>query len=118
MNANIGKRIKLKRVEKGLTQRELAKKMGYSNHSTLARIESGKVDISQTRLAQFANELNVDVGYLMGWEWDSEEDKEKKPAETSELSENQKMLIEFVRSVPDDKAALVLRTMKAILEDD
>lgn len=71
----IGERIKEKRKEKGWTQREMAAKMGYTHHSTLARIEAGQVDVSQTRIVQFAEVLGVSVGYLMGW---VDEEAEKK----------------------------------------
>jgi transcriptional regulator with XRE-family HTH domain len=76
----IGERIKYKRKEKGWSQRELAAKMGYSHHSTLARIETGKVDVSQTRIVQFAEVLGVSVAYLMGWE----EEIKKDPAKLAE----------------------------------
>ena len=42
--------------------------MGYSNHSTIGKIEAGKVDIPQSRIVQFAEVLGVSVAYLMGWE--------------------------------------------------
>ena len=64
----IGERIKQKRMEKGWSQRDLAAKMNYSNHSTIGKIESGKVDIPQSRIVQFAEVLGVSVAYLMGWE--------------------------------------------------
>lgn len=68
----IGERIKEKRKELNWSQRELSDKMGYSNHSTITRIEAGKVDIPQSRIIQFADVLGVSVSYLMGW------DKEEK----------------------------------------
>ena len=64
----IGERIKQRRQELKWSQRELAARMKYSHHSTLARIETGKVDVSQTRIVQFAEVLGVSVAYLMGWE--------------------------------------------------
>lgn len=64
----IGERIKARRVEMKLSQRELSQRMGYSNHSTVARIEAGKVDIPQSRIVQFAEVLNTSVAHLMGWE--------------------------------------------------
>jgi transcriptional regulator with XRE-family HTH domain len=64
----IGERIRQRRIELEWSQRELAAKMKYSHHSTLARIETGKVDVSQTRIVQFAEVLGVSVAYLMGWE--------------------------------------------------
>ena len=64
----IGERIKLRRQELEWSQRELAAKMNYNHHSTLARIESGQVDVTQSRIVQFAEVLGVSVAYLMGWE--------------------------------------------------
>ena len=64
----IGEKIKQRRTELKMSQRELAAKMGYAHHSTLARIESGKVDVSQTKINQFAEVLETDIAYLMDWE--------------------------------------------------
>lgn len=44
------------------------------------------------------------------------EDKEKKPTEDDRLSENVKKLIDFVKTVPEDKVELVLAVMKSIVE--
>lgn len=63
---HIGERIKARRVSLGWSQRELAEKMGYKNHSVVARVESGKVDLPQSRLDQFAKVLGVSHGYLLG----------------------------------------------------
>lgn len=70
---SIGERIKQRRVEKDWSLRDLAEKMGYANHSTIARIESGKIDIPQSRVVQFADVLGVSVAYLMGWDENPEE---------------------------------------------
>ena len=69
----IGGRIKARRNELGLSQRELAARLGYNDHTTLTRIEAGKVDLSQSRVVQFADVLGVTPGYLMGWEQEPEE---------------------------------------------
>lgn len=39
----IGERIKARRLELGLTQEELAKKMGYTSRSTVNKVELGKM---------------------------------------------------------------------------
>ena len=64
----IGEKIKMRRMELGWSQRELARKMGYKDNSTLARIEMGTVDVSQTRIVQFSEVLGVSIAYLMDWE--------------------------------------------------
>lgn len=63
---HIGERIKEQRRRLQLSQRELAERMGYKNHSVIARIEAGKVDIPQSRLDQFASVLGVSHAYLLG----------------------------------------------------
>lgn len=65
---SIGEKIKIRRMELKWSQRDLSNKMGYSNHSTIARIESGTVDIPQSKIVKFAEVLGVSIGYLMGWE--------------------------------------------------
>lgn len=69
----IGDRIREKRMERKWSQRDLAAKMNYSNHSTIGKIESGKVDIPQSRIVQFADVLGVTPAYLMGWEQEPED---------------------------------------------
>lgn len=66
--AGIGKRIKEKRESIGMTQEELASKLGYRNKSSIAKIETGANDIVQSKVIEFANVLNTTVSYLMGWE--------------------------------------------------
>lgn len=109
----IGEKIKLRRKELRWSQRDLAEKMGY-NHSTITRIETGKIDIPQSRILQFAEVLNTDIAYLMDWE----EEAEKPTVQDDELSENIKKLVDFAKSVPDDKVELVLKLMRTIVEDD
>ena len=46
------------------------------------------------------------------------EDRRGKDAEDDGLSESQRLLIQFAQLVPEDKAALALRVMKSILEDE
>lgn len=61
-------RIKMKRVELGLTQEELAKKSGYTSRSTINKIEAGLIDLPESKITAIANALNVTEAFLMGWE--------------------------------------------------
>ena len=69
----IGARIKARRQELKMTQRDLAARMGYKDHTTITRTEAGKVDLPQSRVAQFAEVLGVTPGYLLGWDQEPEE---------------------------------------------
>ena len=46
------------------------------------------------------------------------EDKENKPTESDGLTDNQRLLLEFAKSVPDDKASLILKVIRSIVESD
>lgn len=63
----IGERIKLRRIELGWSLQELADRMGYANKSTVARVETGKIDPPQSKVVKFAEVLNTSVADLMGW---------------------------------------------------
>lgn len=93
---SIGSRIKEKRIERGWSQRELAAKMNYSNHSTIGKIESGKVDLPQSRIAQFAEVLRTDVAFLMGWD-----EEMNGQAVGSELSARKKAFMQKVEGMSD-----------------
>ena len=69
-------RIKSRRTELGLTVEELAHKMGYKDKSSISKIENGKADIPQSKIAAFADALQTTPAYLMGWE---EQPEPKKP---------------------------------------
>lgn len=73
MKNTIGARIKARRNELKMSQRELAARMGYTDHTTITRIEAGKSDPPQSRVAQFAKVLGVTPGHLMGWDQEPEE---------------------------------------------
>ena len=63
----IGKRLKDKRKNKGLTMRELGLLVGLSE-SNVQRYESGKIkNVSLITLKAFATALNIEVEYLMGY---------------------------------------------------
>lgn len=64
------KNIKNKRESLGYTQQELAEKTGYSDRTSIAKIESGKIDLPQSKILLFAKALNTTPAYLMGWEED------------------------------------------------
>ena len=63
-------RIKLLREAAGLSQQELAEKVGYKTASAVNKIELGLRDLNQTKIVRFANALNTTTEYLMSGELD------------------------------------------------
>lgn len=64
----VGHRIKARRESLGMTQDELAEKVGYKHKTSISKIENNKTDISTTDLERFAEVLETTVQYLMGWD--------------------------------------------------
>ena len=71
---DVGKRIKAARESAGLTQEELAKKLGYKSKTTINKIESGINDLTPSKVEAFARALNTSPLDLMGWTSDSDLD--------------------------------------------
>ena len=77
----IGKRIRSRREQLGMTQEELASRLGYK---TIAKIENGTNDIVQSKVTEFAKVLDTTPAYLMGWtQLDGNVVNEKEPELTA-----------------------------------
>lgn len=63
----LGIRIKLRRIELGLTQEELASRLGNKSRASVCTVENGKEDLTTTRIQQYADALECSPSYLMGW---------------------------------------------------
>jgi transcriptional regulator with XRE-family HTH domain len=58
---NIYDRIKERREELNMSQTDLAKKAGYTSRTSISKIESGKVDLTQSKIIALANALDLDT---------------------------------------------------------
>mgnify|MGYP000299574613 FL=1 len=59
-----GLNVKIARLKKGLTQEQLAELMNI--HLTyIARIETGKINMSLGKILELANTLNIDINKLL-----------------------------------------------------
>ena len=61
------KNIKKLREENGLSQEALAKLTGYTDRSSITKIEKGLVDLQQSKIDLFASALGTTSRELMGW---------------------------------------------------
>ena len=66
----IGLRIKARREDLGLTQEELARRLGYKSKSSLNKIELGIQGLRQSKIKAIADALQTTPGYIMGWSVD------------------------------------------------
>ena len=94
--------IKTLRKQLKMTQTELAKKTGYSDRSSITKIEKGEVDIPQSKIALFAKALGTTPRELMG---------NTGVDYYAELSDDEKILIECYRSADIDLQNTVRRLL-------
>lgn len=111
--SDLYKRIAKLCEEKRIKGATMCSEVGISK-GLLTDLKMGRrTGVSAVTAQKIASYFGVSVGYLLG-----EEDKKEQPTETDGLSEKRKMLMEFVMSVPEDKAEMLLRVMKSIVEAD
>ena len=70
-------KIRQLREEQGLSQQDLADKMGYKSRSAINKIELGLRDISHSKVIAFAEALGVSPAYLFGWSDDKQGEPKK-----------------------------------------
>lgn len=65
-------RIRQRRLELGLTQLEVAKRIGLTTKAAVCKIEKQGNDVTLKNVERFAKALNCSPAYLMGWEEENE----------------------------------------------
>lgn len=93
----------------GKSQKELSELVGVSP-STFNDWVKAKKYPRIDKIEMLANYFGILKSDLI-------EDKKEKPSTDHALSENRQALIDFAKSVPEDKADMILRVMKSILGD-
>lgn len=76
----IGERIKYRREQLGLSQDELARRLGYKSRSSINKIENDAGGLPQTKIVAIAKALLTTPSYIMGWT----EEIKKAPEEMAE----------------------------------
>lgn len=74
--------IKTRRKQLKMTQDDLAKRAGYTDRSSISRIEKGEIDLPQSKIELFAQILGCTESELMGW---NKEDELKKMPRTKRI---------------------------------
>ena len=64
--STLSQRILQRRGELGLSQEELARRMGYRSKSSITKLEKGVSDLPQARLEELANALETTTAWLLG----------------------------------------------------
>lgn len=97
--------------ENGKSRNDLVRDLGFK-YSTVRDWEKGITVPRMDKVEMLANYFRCSNSDLL-------EDKKEKPTAADDgLSEDMRKLIEFAKSVPEDKAAMILQVMKTIAEAD
>lgn len=119
-----GDRIRELRKAKRITQEEMAQMLSTTKQ-TISKYEKGIVtNIPSDKIEAMAKALETTPEYILGWDLivdkDRDQTAEEKETPTVDggLPENVRMLVEFAKSVPEDKAEMILRVIRSIVEAD
>ena len=99
--------------QRGISMSAAALEAGLSK-SLVTKWKVNKVEVpSPDVLKKLSAYFGIPVSELLG-----EEEKEKPTVQDDGLSEKRKALIEVAKSVPEDKADMILKVIQSIVESD
>lgn len=96
--------------QRGKTQKELAEIVGVSAPTMNDWIKAKKYP----RI----DKIEILADYFGILKSDLIEDEKNKPVENDGLSESQQAIMDFVKTLPDDKAKMLFRVMQAFVADE
>ena len=102
----IGERIRQRRQELGLTQEELAHRLGNKSRASVCTVENDKEDLTTTRIKQYADALDCSPSYLMGWTGKEEQAEKIREAYINDTltSEDRELLDLYHIASPEARA--------------
>lgn len=108
--------IKELRKKNGWSQDELAKRTGYTDRSSIAKIEAGAVDLPESKIMLFAKVFDVDPWFLMGLKTASDTVSADSPQKICSpalaLSGLEQEIISRFRQADEFDQETVLRTLR------
>lgn len=113
MNANavLGQRLKQAREQAGLSQEELACRLGYKSKSSITKIEKGIQEMTLSAIKDFAQELGLDPSTLVEWqELESRGDNARPSSESPELQK----LLALAKKAPTKDVNMAIAVLKAL----
>ena len=64
--SDLSTRVRLRREQLGLSQQELARRMGYRSRSSITKLEKGINDLPQSKVEELAQALEITPAALLG----------------------------------------------------
>lgn len=123
-----GERIRQKREEKGLTQSDLAKLAGYTDKTSISKIENAGDNVTTKAAIRIAKALNCDYRELFGWLDDNVETTKISDIEVEmarrliaysrALSQYQKDILDKISELSDDARDRVMNALNYEYEQE
>lgn len=104
----VGSRIRIARLSAGLSQDELAKKVGYSNRSAISKLEAGVTTLDLKYVDLLASALDVTVSWIIGYE--------SEPVTPVGVTADELIIIEKYDMLNDSMQKRLLAYMDKLLE--
>ena len=114
---DLANRVRQRREELGMSQEDLALRMGYSSRTSINKIENGR-PCSQKIIARLAEALGVSIPYLMGWDEEKAIEMHKKNDALSDIiielrtDEDFMSIVEAIYKMDKDKRSSLLAFLK------
>ena len=113
MNAEANKQIMARNIkrfmeQKGVTNQQVCDALGFKYTTFMDWIKA----VTYPRIGK----VEAMANYFGCEKSDLIEDKKEQSTEDDGLSDNQRVLIEFAKSLSEDQAALALRLLKSLVE--
>lgn len=104
---NLSEKIRYLRIQKGMTQAELAEKLNTTKQ-TIGKYENQVVtNLPLNRIQELADALNTTPAYLMGW-------GEEKPADASSADELDLTILSLVKQLPEEQKRFLLAQLRGV----
>ena len=112
MAITLGTIIRARRKELGMTQEELAHKLGYKSKVSINKIELGLQKLPSDKIKAVADALGVSPNYLASW---NERGTPEQPVvRDTKSSQSRRMIAYWLQTAPDSQINAVAALIEAI----
>lgn len=118
MVGSMALRIKTRRKELGLTQSELATRMGYTAQyakSSVSKVECGEDNLTTTMIKKYAEALETTPQWLMGLNESYDSEMEQKIESAYQQAEEDAELVMLYHKLNESNRKIAVAQIKALL---
>ncbi len=118
--SDISNKVKKRRLSLGLSQEDLAKKLGYKSKTTINKIESGVNDIPRKKIKDFAVALETTPEYFLDYNntlsSTSSTRDDNRVVEIDSITYEEETLLFYYRKLSQQGQSIAQERMKELTE--